>query len=136
MQVLFKLLFTLIIIFALAIKSDAQDSAAKRLQKVSFVVGKSLGEYFPLDSVQSIMLHNWKGDHNLTTETQASLISKFKKFTYVGKHAQIKPGHVWGKIIFKNAKSLHFYSNNEQMVISTDGKFTFIANQKINFDNY
>lgn len=136
MQFIFRLFSLLIFLFALAIKSNAQDTSAKRVRENSFVVGRSLAEYFPLDSVQSIKLRNWKGDHLLSKERQDSLISKLKNFNFAGKFAQIKPGHVWGLIKFKNGKSFPFYSNNTEMVISSNGQYTFITSLKVNFDNY
>lgn len=103
-----------------------------------FKTGGHLGSYYSLDSVESIKLHNWKGDHVLSKDKEKLVINHLKKYTYDSRGARLKPGHIWATIFFKNGTSLHFYCSGDgtNMTVSNKGRHTFLSKAKVNFDNY
>lgn len=121
--------FPLLLLFE---KSSGQIS-----KDICFKEGDNLSMHYPLDSIHSISLHNFKGDHTLSKKQVMSLIPYLKKYTFEGNYAKTKPGQIWATITFLNGTTLPFYSNSSgEIIISKNGDKTFIPNGKLNFDNY
>ena len=129
--------YTLLLVLFFCLNSLGQSTGPDTLLRKDFSKGKSLSEYYPLDSIKSIFLHNFKGDHVLSKTMTDSLIKKLLKYSFSGKYMSTKPGHLWGKIFFLDGRSLNFYSNKEGHLIITDQRYgTFIPDGKVNFDNF
>ena len=133
------LLSALVFLSLLSQKTLGQIQTATAARSDSFEKGQSIGSYYPLDSITSVTLSNWKGDHILTRAKITVLAKALKKYSFNGYYAHTKPGHLECRIAFKNGTALSFYSNGSADVIimlPNDVYSTFISTDKVNFDKF
>ena len=128
--------YTLLLVLFFSLDSVGQSTGPDTLLRKEFIKGKSLSEYYSLDSIQSVFIHNLKGDHFLSKTMTDSLIKKLATYTFSGNYDYIKPGYLWGRIIFLNGSRLNFNGKGGYLIITNQRYGTFIANEKINFENF
>ncbi|SHI67376.1 hypothetical protein [Flavobacterium terrae] len=106
---------------------------------------KTLNDIFPIDNIESVMIENINGKHQLTKKELESLKKNLKLAKYAGGLIE-KPGHIYLKFKLKQTKNVVLgyayasrnYIHFENEIDKNNKQFTgsYKMPEKFNFDSY